>query len=108
MSGNTYIRSVLLDPSLDQPGYVEYDLGRRYSTLETTIGLRDDVPARTAIVMEILGDGSPLLRYTARLGEAAARTVDVSGVLRLRLQVTDITGDYPFDVYAVFGDVRVS
>ena len=107
VSGQIYTRSVLLDPYAERPGYVEYDLGRRYKTLSGTVGLSDAVPSDTVMRVEIYADGTPLFNQDLRLGQAVPIELDMANVLRLRLQVTDLRSQTSTDADAVFGDVSL-
>jgi hypothetical protein len=108
VSGTIYTRSVLLDPSGKNVSFAEYDLGRKYGRFQAAVGLRDNVKAKTTMKIEIFGDGNQLWSGTFKLGEMTPVDVSVTGVLRLRLQVTDITDPYDSDsAYAVFGDAKI-
>lgn len=107
VSGKIYTRSVSLDPSYQDTGFVEYDLGRRYTTLTGTVGLSDAVPSDTVMRVEIYGDGKPLFNQDLRLGQAVPVQLDMTNVLRLRLQVTDLRTDYSGAAGAVFGDMSL-
>ncbi len=107
VSGKIYTRSVSLDPSYQDTGFVEYDLGRRYTTLTGTVGLSDAVPSDTVMRVEIYGDGKPLFNQDLRLGQAVPVQLDMTNVLRLRLQVTDLRPDSTGAAAAVFGDMAV-
>jgi hypothetical protein len=108
LGGDIFTRSILLDPWGETPGYVEYDLSRDFATFEATLGLQDDVPAETVMQLEVFGDGNVLFRQSVQLGEVVTVSVGVANLLRLRLQATDLGANYPPDVYAVFGDARLT
>jgi hypothetical protein len=73
------------------PRWVEYNLGRQWGTLATTMSYDDDLGrAGDRARFRILGDGIPLIERTLTFGEAAEVTADVAGVLRVRLEVTSV------------------
>lgn len=109
LSGETYTRAVMFRGSYSDPAYVEYNLSRRFSRLEGQLGLRDDVPSQTTMKLEIYADGEKVLDETVKLGGVVPFDLDVDNVLRLRLQVTDLTEDVRSweQGYAIFADPRL-
>lgn len=108
LSGTTYTRAVMIQP-YDEQGYVEYNLSRRYSRLEGSLGVRDDVPGGTSMKLQIYGDGEILLDETVGLGDEVSVDLDMDNVLRLRVQVTDLSEDVLSweRGYAILADVRL-
>jgi hypothetical protein len=123
VNGTIYTQSIdtgnWTDPSTSgfyngYPMYIDYNLGRNYSTLNTTIGLDDNVSSSRALIQfQIFGDGVSLFSQNLQLGQAVPIHLNVKGVLRLRLQVTGLPvsnpqyADYPyFD--AVFGSAYLA
>ncbi len=71
-------------------GWEEYDLGRAYSVFTTTVGQTDD-SSRTdsEIRFTVYGDGRVLSEERLRFGQSVDLDVDVTGVLRLRLEMAN-------------------
>jgi len=94
-------------PVGSSPDWVEYNLGRRWATLSTAFTY-DDVhaPVTSSVRFRILGDGVELANQTVTFGQYVPVSVNVSGVLRLRLEVTrngTVDSGYP-----AFADPRLS
>lgn len=109
ISGQSFTRSVNLEPSVysdSEPGYVEYDLGRKYTSLGATVGLSDKVKADTRMLLQVYADGAELFRQEVGLGEAVPLSLDMTDVLRLRLQATVISASNSYQE-AVFGDIAL-
>lgn len=109
VSGAAYTRSVLLRTGCCSAGvisFVEFDLARKYTALDATVGLSDDVPADARVLVQIYGDGNELARHELGLGQPVPVHLDVTNVLRLRFQVTDLTGGS--GRATVFGDARIT
>lgn len=92
--------------------WVDYDLGRSYSTFTTVVGLEDGSPAASRAAYTILADGKPISTGDLSLGQAIPVEVPVTGVLRLRLQMNDpsvLTDDCKVDKAKVsFADPKVA
>lgn len=104
LSGTAFTRAVMIDPSYDNISYAEYDLGRKYVTLTGSLGLLDDSRSDKAMKVQIYGDGRMLLERDVRLGDSVPFELDVTDVLRLRLQVTDLGTDRFDGGSVIFGD----
>lgn len=73
--------------SADQEAaFVEYAIGRHATYLEATIGM-DDRGDQGSGTLRVLGDGRRLARHQVSFGTSKDIRVDVSGVLRLRVEV---------------------
>lgn len=122
VNGQSLPRSVLLtlcnpsewacDPS-EQTGSVSYDLGRHFRRFQATAGLADDAADNAIYRIEVYGDGRKLGSQQVGLGEVFPIDVDVTGILRLRLQVANLNdqeGNYMARLQSdvVFGDARVT
>ncbi|MET8777111.1 DUF1707 domain-containing protein [Nocardia sp. NPDC004654] len=106
VSGTSYSRSVMLDPYYKELAFVEYDLGRKFTRLDGVIGVRDDsTPSDIAMQFQIYADGTLLTDVTVKLGATVPIHLEFDKPLRLRLQVTDISGG---DCVGVFGDLRAT
>jgi hypothetical protein len=66
-------------------GFAEYNLGRSYKKLTFTVGLDDNSPD-TGKTFTVLADGKRLFRQRVTVGHPAQPSLDVSGVLRLRVE----------------------
>jgi hypothetical protein len=106
VNGEIYTRSVLLEPYSDEPSFVEYDLGRGFERIVGTVGPRDDVDADSLYKVEIFADGVSVFDQDLVLGHVAPIDLDMSNVLRLRLQVTDLNYSGG-SRYVVFADTRL-
>jgi hypothetical protein len=86
-----YGDSVVLRPSLfaaDTKGFVEFDLGRQYRRLTSVVGVLDDAAeAKQVGYFRVFLDGSPEPEVGAALGRPGRVDVDVTGVLRVRLEM---------------------
>ncbi|GAA3127386.1 NPCBM/NEW2 domain-containing protein [Streptosporangium carneum] len=107
VNGQRYANSVILEVGSWWPtptNAVEYNLSRHWSDLHATVGVSDDAPADTRMRFEAWADNRRLYRKELGLGQSDVMDLDVSGVLRLRLQATLISGEY---ANAVWGDAAV-
>ena len=104
MSGIPYAHSVAMGTVGGSS--VEYDLGRHYRRLQATIGLRDDSGSSDQVKIEVFGDGRSLFSQVMAIGQAAPLDVDVTGVLRLKLSATLVSGSGG-GTSAVWGDIRI-
>lgn len=111
VNGTAYARSVYFsaDKSSVPQGSAEYDLGRDWRTLTATIGLRDDSPTGCELRLETFTDGNPTSSETLGIGESRALKLNVTQVLRVKLQVTYVsTADVANYCYGVWGDARLA
>ncbi|MFJ9554566.1 protein kinase [Nocardiopsis sp. NPDC101807] len=81
-------------------GWVDYDLGRNWTTFTALIGVQDDSRADAATTFIVNVDGEPELTETLGLGEPLEIEVDVRNALRLRIEVE--SDDY--SVHPVWAD----
>jgi len=95
-----------------QTASVEYDLGRDFRRFQTTAGLSDDATADSVYLLEVYGDGRKLASQQVGLGDVFDVDVDVTGILRLQLLVTHLSGDDAKGTdrasVIVFGDARIT
>lgn len=72
-------------------GSLDFDLGGRFSTLELTAGFADDSTGiQHRVRFEVIGDGRFQLEdRTIGFGEVLNMKIDVSGISRLRLKITE-------------------
>jgi hypothetical protein len=76
---------------LSTPEWVEYNLGRQWSTLSTTLAFDDQSSVSSSSVrFRVLGDGNELVNRTVNFGDAVPVTLNVSGVLRVRFEVLNL------------------
>ncbi|MGO8895811.1 MAG: NPCBM/NEW2 domain-containing protein [Streptosporangiaceae bacterium] len=68
-----------------------YVLGRKYSSLQGTIGLSDNSVSTAQIRFEILADGRLVYSKDLQVGQSAALNVPVSNVLQLELDTILLT-----------------
>lgn len=91
VDGRTSQHSVVIDPPSEQPAYIEYDLSRASTRLRGVVGLSDDAPSGSLLRVEVTGDGWPVFVADVSLGRPTTLDADVTDVLRLRIQVTDLS-----------------
>lgn len=96
MNGVTYTNTPTLSKarsSRTAAGWVSYNLSRDWQTLVVQLGIDDSAGSLDAASkIEFRGDGELLEEATVRFGEVVEVEVDVSGVLRLEIIRTNITG----------------
>ena len=91
-------------------GWVEYDLGRTYSHFSATVGQGDrSEDTNDVIRFAVYGDGRELGSVELPFGRSHEFELDVTNVLRLRLEVTNLStdGDRGRSI-AVWGNPTVS
>jgi hypothetical protein len=89
--GTTYFNTAFARELSTAPRWTEYNLGRQWSTLSTEFAFDDDRSSVTSNVrFRVLGDGAVLTESTLTFGQTMPVEVDVSGVLRLRFEVTRV------------------
>lgn len=90
LNGRYFGDSILYRPSLfaSQPrGSISFNLGRKYRRLEVTAGVLDNAAEADQVgVFKVVADGNASKQVTATLGLPQLITVDVTGVLNLRLE----------------------
>jgi serine/threonine-protein kinase len=94
VSGTTYVHSIFGEVEnascSSAPSRTwEYDLGRDYRRLQSTLGVSDDSPALARVRFEVFADSSPVYTMDIGLGETQPLDLDVTGVLRLKLVMTE-------------------
>ncbi|MCY9783084.1 NPCBM/NEW2 domain-containing protein [Nocardiopsis sp. EMB25] len=101
MNARVYSRA-LVSPEVcggdyaDCNGWVDYNLSRAYTSFTTTIGVDDTSSASETVTFTVYADDESLISETVRLGETIDLDVDVTDVLRLRLEVeSSDDGIYP-------------
>ncbi len=119
MSGREYIRSVLFARdcvccSGGEVDSVEYDLGERYRELDAVLGVTDDSRDGYSARISVLDNtGKVFGDWTVKLGDAIPISVDLTGVLRLKIQIEWLFDDLchlsggPL-ITGALGDARVS
>lgn len=90
--------------------WADYDVSDGYSRLQVSVGLRSDAPQDAEMPWKVLADGREIASGKARLGPTQDINVDVSGVTRLRLFMTDPDAFTPNEcgkTWLVWGDPKV-
>ena len=96
--------------SSTNPTFAEYNLGRQWSTLATSLTFDDTLgKTNSKILFRFIGDGAVLLEQTAAFGQFVPVTVNVANVLRLRIEILNANpSDTPCSYAAALADVRLS
>jgi hypothetical protein len=94
VNGATQLQSVVVsaDRVLGDVGrscYTDYNLSRQWVRLKGGVGISDTSTATLQCRLEVFADGNPIFNQTVSLGEISPIDLDVTNVLRLRLQVTE-------------------
>ncbi len=92
LNGNLYPKSLALLDRYCKPGFVSFDLGRDWSSLQLTAGLHDRLDANAAVQVEIQGDGQVLYSETVSFGQTIDAEVDVTDILRLNITASILSG----------------
>ena len=86
----------------------EYDLGRRYATFTATIGQGDNSQDTNGTArFRVIGDGVTLLTRDVGFGTAEQIEVDVTDVLRLRIETVNISNHSRPDMWVVWASPTV-
>lgn len=90
-NGKTYLHSTVLDSSGVSPAYRVYDLQRDFAKFRTVLGLHDvnAVPGSRYRV-SLVADGTELFTDELTLGESHVLDLDVTGRLRLTVNLTRV------------------
>ncbi|MFJ9611593.1 NPCBM/NEW2 domain-containing protein [Kitasatospora sp. NPDC101176] len=88
IAGKTYQNSLVTgDVYCKSGGGIEFNLSKEWSKLTTTVGIEDSSKGRSGSVT-VYGDDHELSRQNVTLGDSVPISVDVTGVLRLRIAYT--------------------
>ncbi len=90
--------------SISNPHWTEYNLGRRWNTLTTSLAFHDSSStAGSKMRFRILGDGAILDDRTLTFGQIADISLPVTNVLRIRFEIVNAnTSGTPCSSYPVF------
>lgn len=80
--------------------YMEFNLGRKWDTLEFTAGIDDDSPTEEARITISVDDQTAAFSQAVQLGKPVVKSIKVKGALRLRIRVED-TCSYSQEAYVV-------
>ncbi|VVJ18881.1 Uncharacterised protein [Amycolatopsis camponoti] len=87
-----YENSIVLRPTTSAttgPGFVELDLGGQYQRFSTVAGVLDDAADRFQVGhVRVLLDGKPRSEHDVAVGKPAEIDLDVTGGLKLRLEMS--------------------
>ncbi|WAU82680.1 glycoside hydrolase family 97 catalytic domain-containing protein [Streptomyces sp. Qhu-G9] len=103
--GTTYDKGI----GMHADGEVVVELGGAYRTFTAVVGVDDEVGGRGSVAFEVFADGASVATTGVLSGADAARTVevDVTGVRKLTLRVTD-GGDGVDHDHADWADARLT
>jgi hypothetical protein len=113
INGVTYVHGVYASPEFSCSGCTvyaanaEYNLGRAFDRLQTTLGYSDTAPSSGRVRVEIFGDTKPLYTKDIGLGDQDVVNVNVTGVLRIRIVVTPLAPGGGYDLTTIFGDAKI-
>ena len=94
--------------STSVPLWAEYNLGRQWGTLATTLSFADTTAATSKMRFRILGDNAVLVDQTLSFGQAIDVTANVANVLRVRFEVVNANPSTSICSFSpVFADVRL-
>lgn len=92
-SGTTYGHAISMNPACGNHDggdyWIDYDIGRKWSTFTATVGLSDDSPADASATYTLIADTKPIATGPLKLGTAAPINVPITNVLRLRLKINN-------------------
>ncbi|WP_328455912.1 MULTISPECIES: SEFIR domain-containing protein [unclassified Amycolatopsis] len=92
IDGIRYDNSIVLRPTkrpTGSGGYVEMDLGGHYQRLTAVVGVLDDAADPFQVGhFQVFLDGAPQSAHQVALGKPATIDLDVTGALRLRLEMS--------------------
>jgi hypothetical protein len=118
LDGETTLRAVVVKYPSDsdryvgnvveatKPTYVEYNLGRDWTTFRTTVGIGDESQAFIRGVFRVFVDGEAIEEHILELGQTVDLEVDVEDALRIRLETEPLilgTGYYVWNNPVVVG-----
>ena len=106
VNGQFFTQNLMLLPYVDQPSYIEYDLARGYRVFRSSLGLRDDSLSSSLVRVQVFVDGAEVYTKDLVLGQLETIELDITGALRIRMQVSDLAGQGG-QRWAVFGDAKV-
>lgn len=88
--------------------FVEYNLGRNYQTFAATAGVADDSHSNASTaLLEVFADGRKVYSQTVSYGQAFPINVDMTNVLRLKIQWQGATCAKDGEAELVVGDARI-
>jgi hypothetical protein len=90
VNGETYRRNLVLDRTKDK-GFEEWTLGRKCTAFESTLGLSDRTETGGQGGIVVTSDGVAKYARTFNLGESELKTIDVTGVYRMRIDFSQVT-----------------
>jgi len=109
INGRTYLHTPQDHQwSVNDTGYVEYNLSRACLTFRMTGGLTDESPTGGSAELEVQTDGVPRWARTMAVGQSQALSMGVQGNLRLRLGDTVVTAaPNGYATQSAFGNAQV-
>ncbi|MFG1941519.1 NPCBM/NEW2 domain-containing protein [Nonomuraea sp. NPDC048826] len=93
INGTPFTQSVALGVSA--PSYTsfrEYTLDGTYRNFTATLGLNDELRTDASVEFVISGNGKVLHRQTVKYTQRADVSLDVTGLVKLRVEATRVTG----------------
>ncbi|MBB1023262.1 MULTISPECIES: NPCBM/NEW2 domain-containing protein [unclassified Dietzia] len=107
INGRTYAQSVYTSQFMTTSTNYQYDLGKDWSNFRATIGLSDTSHPDARYQFRVFVDDQQRGSWAMRLGQAQDININVSGGLRLKLEVTK-TAANGNNANAAWGDARVT
>ena len=103
MAGKTYLHSLgAYVGRCNSSNSVEYNLSKGFRQLTATTAIDDNSEnAETVAQLEIFADNRPVFSETVTFGKPIPITLDLSGVLRLKIQWSTVRGNCSDNVLAI-------
>lgn len=105
--GKTYSHGLSSGLDCYQAKVWEYDLGIGYRTFTGLAGLTDTSSSSASARVEVYADDRRILSKDVALGKPASFSLDMTGVLRLKVTVTVLQCDSSVDSAFALGDARL-
>ena len=106
VNGQTYVNSALFWGYRDDWNS-QWDLQRKCTVLQATVGLQDDSESSSAVSLQMFVDQSEGPIYNLTLGHSYKVSFDIRGGLRLGVVGSEI-GGYHYKGGAVLGNARIA
>ncbi|MET8523696.1 NPCBM/NEW2 domain-containing protein [Nocardioides sp. NPDC004968] len=93
MRGETYVKSITFGQTFGEANWIDYNLGLKCQRFEVTVGVDDTAPPKSGARVAVWTDDVEHVIGQTALGKPLTAKLDVTGVLRLRLEAVSTVGD---------------